>query len=289
MGRFAGVLSLLKARGGKLVWTAHNLHNHEHRLPTADRLIHRLVASKADAVIVHTESAKRILAETYPIRPDRISVIPHGNYIGVYPPPGRSREAVRRELGLEGDARLYVHLGNIRPYKNTELLIDAFQAARLSDGARLVLAGRIKGPELARSLEARIRSASRVTLDDRFVPDEELTERVEAADFIVLPYASILTSGTAVLAMSLGKPVIAPALGGLTDLLPHQPELLYPPEDGRTGLIETLQRAQMLRPDRLQQIGAESLARARTWDWRTVAERTLRVYRRVLGGGEADG
>src|SRR5262249_1289312 len=50
-----------------------------------------------------------------------------------------------------------------------------------------------------------------------------------ASDCVVLPYREILTSGAAVLALSFGKPVVAPARGALIDVITHNSGKLFSP------------------------------------------------------------
>ena len=47
----------------------------------------------------------------------------------------------------------------------------------------------------------------------RYIPDAELQVWLRAADVVVLPFRDILTSGSAILALSFGRAVVAPALG----------------------------------------------------------------------------
>lgn len=270
------VFRRLKRRGAKIVWTAHNLQNHEKRLLSVDRAMHRAVGQLADRVITHSESAKAVVIQTHGIEdPSRVVVVPHAHYIGVYPPAGRDRAEVRREYGVDDDGLLYLNFGRLRRYKNPGALIRAFCAAQLEGRAKLLLAGQPHTPDLAEELEAASRNAPNVLIDDRFIPDEEVTARFEAADVVVLSFEEILTSGSAVLAMSMGKPIIAPRLGTFSELLSHQDELLYDPGQ----LTAAIERAARTPKARLQQLGAQNLEAARAWDWPRVADETVRAYR----------
>jgi glycosyltransferase involved in cell wall biosynthesis len=55
-----------------------------------------------------------------------------------------------------------------------------------------------------------------LSLED--VPDDRLQVVLRAADVVVLPYRTILNSGTALLALSFDVPIVVPALGAMSDL-----------------------------------------------------------------------
>jgi len=92
----------------------------------------------------------------------------------------------------------------------------------------------------------------------------------------VLPYVEILSSGAAILAMSFGKPVVAPDRGSLRDHVPPVAGDLYDPSDPR-GLDRALE-ATFERTYRTERI----LAHARTLRWESLAE----AFADGLRGGE---
>ena len=59
------------------------------------------------------------------------------------------------------------------------------------------------------------------------VPDDRMQVYLRAADAVVLPYRDVLTSGSAILAMTFGQPVIAPAIGCLPESLGSEGTILY--------------------------------------------------------------
>ncbi|MCU0489694.1 MAG: hypothetical protein MUE67_12185, partial [Anaerolineales bacterium] len=84
----------------------------------------------------------------------------------------------------------------------------------------------------------------------------------------------ILTSGSAMLAISEGKPVIAPACGCLPELLGEDCAVLYPPEDP-TGLVEALKRCAQLD---LRQMGINARRRAEAISLEATITPTLEAY-----------
>ena len=140
-------------------------------------------------------------------RQREIVVVPHGSYIGAYP-EGRSRGEVRNELDLPRDSFVFLCFGELRGYKEIELLLAAFSATPLPE-ARLIVAGNAKIPSVGSAVRAAPANDSRILSMLGFVPEERVTELFHACDAAVLPRGDGGTSGSLVLALSMGLPVVA--------------------------------------------------------------------------------
>ncbi len=275
---FIGTLRLLQMAGTRLVWTAHNLHNHEGRMPWADRACHRGVARLADAVIAHSPQAKRRVIEAFDLeRPDKVHAVPHGHYLEAYP-RNVSRDEARDSLDIDADERVLLFLGRIRPYKNIPTLVQAYRRASTGESSRLVVAGNPSGDEVEHGIREAVGNREDIDLHLRFIEDDRLQYFFKAADAVVLPYRDILTSGSAVLAMSFGRAVVAPHLGTLRDVLDEKGGFPYDPNRSE-GLEEAIADVLEADANELEDMGEHNLERARQWDWTSVAERTMAAYR----------
>jgi glycosyltransferase involved in cell wall biosynthesis len=92
---------------------------------------------------------------------------------------------------------------------------------------------------------------------------------------VVLPFRDILTSGSAILALSHGRPVIAPAMGCLPGTLPADATFLYDP-DAEGALAGAMREA--VGSD-LAAMGQRARAYADTIEWAPIAEQTAALYR----------
>ncbi len=132
-------------------------------------------ARRAAVVLTVSEHSRRDIAELLDVPVSKVCVV--GNCVDARFRPPDAPETIRRAkevCGISGDYLLYV--GNFRPHKNIDGLLDAYAGldVELRDRFSLVLAGR-EDPWTA---EAR-RRADRLGLDDRVrfpghVPDEHL-------------------------------------------------------------------------------------------------------------------
>jgi glycosyltransferase involved in cell wall biosynthesis len=269
--RLLGQLAAFRSRGGRVAYTVHNLEPHEGG-GLADRWGLAGLVRLADVLHVHDEQTAVALAGRYGRRPG-VAVIPHGHYIGCYPNT-ISRAAARRQLGLPDDAFVYLSLGLLRPYKGLEELIPAFRSLE-DTSLRLALAGRPKPEGYGAVLAALAAGDPRIRLDARFVPAEATQVYFNAADLCVLPYRQITTSGAALLALSFGSAVLAPAIGAFPALLAEGRGYLYDPA-APAALARALSDAREVD----WSAGRESrLAWVSRFDWPTIGRRLLAAYR----------
>jgi glycosyltransferase involved in cell wall biosynthesis len=279
--RFARNLALARAFGYRTVFTLHDLRpSHPLRPPSVDYLGHWVSANLTDRVIVHCAVARTALRSRFGRRTG-VHVIPHPNYVGTYP-DRVSRGAARARLGLSEHERVFLFFGGLRPQKNVGALVDAFAALPAAD-ARLLIVGRpdLTPGELER-LRAQCAGDRRVRLEPVYVADDDVGVFMNAADAVVLPFSEVLTSASAILAMSFARPVVAPARGCLPELLSPDAGVLYDPHEPG-ALLAALRNC--LTAD-LTAIGRAAFERVRERTWAAAARQTLAVYASATGDRE---
>ena len=268
-------LRILHRLGVRLVWTVHNVGEHDGSAGKLEPRFNRRLISLADAVICHCTAARRLAIEAYELPESlqaRLHVVAHGNYTGWYPDT-LDREAARAELGLAGTHRVFLFIGQVRGYKGVDELLHAFRDLD-APGARLIVAGMPRGAQAQAAIEQAAAADPRVTLALESVPDDRMQVYLRAADAVVLPYRDVLSSGSAILAMTFGRPVIAPAIGCLPESLGSEGTILYDPAapDALIGALRAAMSAD------LDALGERAAAHAETLSWGPIAARTAELY-----------
>jgi len=268
---------LAKMRGAKVVWTVHNLRPHERRWPKLEPLFYKWLVTVVDGAIFLSKRTAALVREDPLLRPllhKPWVVIPHGHYRDAYPSPP-SREKAREQLGLDDGARVLLFFGQMRPYKGIEQLMEAFRCVRDPD-VRLLIAGKPSSPAYAECLRNRATEDHRIVFLPGFFAEREVPVFFAACDVVVLPYTSILNSGSVLLALSFEKPVLAARLGSL-------PEIAKGLEEGWVMLYDPPLTGEHLRKRLLTPPGSKELLERVLWElrWDRIAEGTLDFYRQV--------
>ncbi len=278
---FVGIFRLLleffiiKRKGTKLIWTVHNLFNHEKKYFWMELLFNKCFVRLCDRLIVHCDFAKDAVVKSYNL-PKRlatkIEVIPHGHFVGIYKNE-ITREEARQKLGLTEREFVFLSFGRIRAYKGISHLLDIF---RKMEGAhlRLLIAGAPSSDDVVQDITKSAESDKRIKVDARFIEEDEIQIYMNAADIVTLPYEDILTSGASYLAMSFGKPIIAPKMGCVKELLCEQGAILYDPSS-EGALLEAMNSS--LSAD-LVSMGEFNKAAVMGYDWNNIAYRLAEVY-----------
>jgi len=213
--RFRQRVDDLRGRGGRLVWTIHNVLPHECPNRAAEIQLCRFLASRADVVHVMDPDTARIVAPLYRLPEDRTVVVPHASYVGVYPDLV-SREQARRQLGLREHEIALLMLGGIRPYKGLGLLLDVFDEMSRSDPRlRLLVVGKPSNVGDSARWQERCEQHPRIIAHFRHAADADLQTWYRAADLAVLPFVSVLNSGSFHLALSFDLPLVGARDGSL--------------------------------------------------------------------------
>ena len=140
--RFCQRVIDLRRRGGRMVWTVHNVLPHELTYRDLELQLRRFLAEQADLVHVMGPQTVEATRPYYPLDPERLAVVPHSSYTGIYPQVV-SREAAREQLGVADGEIALLALGGIRPYRGLDQLLDLFDRLHVADPRlRLLVAGK---------------------------------------------------------------------------------------------------------------------------------------------------
>ena len=257
-------------KGGRLVWTIHNTVSHDTMYAEVEANLSERIAAMAHVLHFHSQASVDEVAQSFDFGRDKVRISRHGNYVGCYQDFVDGTQA-RRALGIDQKDDVMLFAGQLRRYKGVEQLIASFRRI-LADRPRalLVLAGAqsfdpLEGIEPALSEFER----SRIRVVNRFLDNSELQLFFHAADASVYPYRNILTSGSMLMALSFGAPVVIPEVGMTHDVLSGRDAGVLYDKDGGKDALEAALRIVLSRKDKgeLPQMRTDARARAQELDW----------------------
>lgn len=182
-----------------IIYTMHNRRSHYNKLAFLDNLLTKFIIFVSRYVIVHAEFQKQYVNLKYRKKLDNIIVMKHG----VYKLPCLHQLDDRSS---SNDMPVFLYFGRVSEYKNV------LEVARILVGqnCKLIILGRCNSDAMTNEILSLIQKNPRsIEWDNRDFTEEELILKSCEANFILLPQPNVFTSGSAILALSLAKPILA--------------------------------------------------------------------------------
>lgn len=206
--------------GVRTVFIVDNVIPHERR--PGDRFFTRLAFRWVDGFMVQSETVKQDLFAWFPpAHQKEVVFVPHPIY-DCYPGAELSREEACRKLNVDPSLKLLLFFGLVRHYKGLDILLKALPRViqELGETVHLLIAGEFYEAESTyQELIEKLNLKDRVTLVNRYIPNEEVGLFFRAADLLALPYRSATQSGVIQVALHFGLPVISTRVGGLPEVV----------------------------------------------------------------------
>jgi len=182
-------------------------------LPLQMRLQHALCSRAAAVGALTTHVGDRLRAQGLAGTPTRPLLLLSHPPVAFAVPPRPSSDPPE-----DGTLRL-LSFGRLLPYKGLDLLAEAL--ARL--GPQSGLAVRVVGSGPASATLDALRALPGVTVENPWVPEDEIGCLLGWSDALVLPYREASQSGVAAAALAAGRRVLATRVGGLAEQLGGAP------------------------------------------------------------------
>ena len=249
------------------------------------RLTVRRSARKAKRVLALSEYARQDIISTYKIPPNIVSAIPIGAAPHFQPVTDEKElQRVRHTYGIAGNYILSV--GSIQPRKNLGRLAQAYARLRErlpeNELPQLVIVGKRAWlyRETLREIE-QLRTGNCVIITG-YVPECDLPALYSGATCFVYPSYFEGFGLPPLEAMKCGAPVITGDRTSLPEVVGDAGLMVNPFDvDAIASAIASVITDSKLRSD----LSSRSLNRARMFDWRQTAKRTLEVYREAADNG----
>lgn len=173
-----------------IVQTVHNISPHENGTRYERRMLAGLERRTGTWIVLNPTSTA--------ISGEVVEIV-HGHY----------RDWFSEYAQPDTEPGRYLFFGLIRPYKQVVGLIDAFRELH-DPTTSLRIVGSSSDPAVEQKINDLGDSEPAISVRLEFVSDAELAQEVGRCELVVLPYKEFYNSGAALLALSLGRPVLTP-------------------------------------------------------------------------------
>lgn len=248
------------------------------------------MSALSDSIIVMTQNSADILIQTYDVRADKITVVPHGTHLVLY----ENKDFLKEKYGLSGKKVLST-FGLLGPGKSIETTLNALPAiiAKFPETVFLII-GRThptivkeEGEIYRDFLKAKILElgiADQVRFVNEFLPLAELLEYLQLTDIYLFtskdPYQAV--SGTFSYALSCGCPVISTPIPHALEVLQNNAGIVFDFED--FGQLER-EVIQLLENDEARhKLRLNGLNTSATSAWENAAIAHAKIFEKIGKG-----
>ena len=225
---FSNIIALfLKPFFGYTVISAE--HNTDLKRPWNVRFLNKFFSIFAYTIVADSNGVVDIISKTEGISKEKFTVIYNGVELGpiknAIEEYGPQREEIRREIGLNGEDKVFLNVARLSAQKNHAFMIDAFSyVVKENPNAKLVIIG--DGP-LRGDIEDQIKniglSKSVILLGER----KDIYRFYAVSDFFLLTSVREGFCISAMNGLAFGLPLISTRVAGVSEYL----------QDGKNGLF----------------------------------------------------
>jgi len=172
--------------------------------------------SKKDSVIAVGNQVKQALIVNEGIPENKIEVIYNGIDVHRFIPNPDIRDQTRRNLGIQADETVVIHVARLDPLKDHLSAIKAFELLKETPGIKLLIVG--EGPE-RNNIQAEISKLGLQTRVSMLGLRDDIPDLLNAADACLLTSRSEGIPLTLAEAMATQLPVVATNVGGVPEIV----------------------------------------------------------------------
>ena len=269
-------LNYAKQNGFKIIYTAHNICSHDSENAEDEKRYREQILSLVDHSLAHGELAKQRLISEFDVAAGSIEIVPHGTYGDFYGEKIVKTHA-KEKFGIPAQSTVFLFFGNIKGYKGIFNLLTRFHNLREKrNDVYLIIAGRVLDQELMPELTRQTMDAN-ILFRPGFVQNDEVIDYFSCADLCVLPYEQVLTSGAAMLSITLRCPVLAPSIGILPEVITPEIGLMF------NSFDEMQNQMEMVADGEINLSSDEQFDKAlEKYDWKNLAKKISFLHKNTI-------
>lgn len=238
-------------------------------------------------VIVNSDYMKNEVMHVFNLPQDKINVI----FNGVDPDKFKNYErdySFRRNYASDNE-KIVFFVGRLVNEKGVQVLIDAIpKIIAYFNNVKFVIAG--KGPQFdyLNEMAARLNVAHKVYFTG-YISDNDLSRLYKCADVAVFPSLYEPFGIVALEGIVAGVPIVVSDTGGLGEIVNHGIDGMKAYTGNSNSLADSILEI-LFNPGKAEEMKRKALDKVhRVYNWNTISEQTMEVYRKVVCESNAIG
>lgn len=258
INNYINILKIYKLFGVKILWTLHNLLDHDinDMQKQLNIYAHKKIAEIINKIYVFSKHSIEMLCKQINCDiSNKCIVLEHPLYDDIL----NCISKIPPELNIKYlyGKTVLLHVGMLRPYKGIVNLLKSFSLSSVNN-LYLIIAGEIIDNNIIMTFEnlpTNIRN--KIVIIKRRISDAEIKGLMEIADVMVNPYNKILTSGSFYLNTTFKKPTIAPNIGFFPEIINDNVNgFLF--DSNKNNLVDIIKKVSTLDKSYLANIGEKN-------------------------------
>jgi len=262
-----------------VVYTVHDLYPYDSHKTIFLKALLKRIYRIPQALIVHSQSTTNGLLHDFRNKLAPIYQINRGNFDHLL----FLDHKLSNHSGVKNAIPPVLFFGNIRENKGLDILLIAMaKVVKTIPLAKLLIVG-IPRVDMTpyKELVRRLALSSSAEFRLGYVEEAGLPAIFQEASVVVLPYRVIDQSGVAITACTIGKAIVATAIGGMKEMVQEGGNGILVPPDDEDALADAIVR--ILESTTLRKKFEENPRRYSETElgWDSIARQTIGVYRLV--------
>jgi glycosyltransferase involved in cell wall biosynthesis len=238
-------------------------------VPIRKRMLDSEIDS-SDGIVALTEHTRKLVTEINGFPSERVWVMP----LGVFP-YAESDDLARPQAGRPLQLLFF---GRLLPYKGLDLLLDAYRIMK-RQGKNVAL--RIAGPGDIEQYRSQLADLQDVTIDNRWIPEEDVGTVFQNIDIVVAPYRGASQSGVLATSGAAGIPAVVTPVGGLAEQVLHEETGIVAANTTPAAIAEALSRLVDDEPLRLRCAEGAKKHATEVLAWSAIAAQFSAVLQKI--------
>lgn len=238
------------------------------------KIMLKIATKKAKTIITVSENTKKDILKYFKVDENKIKVIYSGVKENLKQKPKEQLKYLYEKFNIPKDKKILMYVGNLKPHKNLEKLLQAFSKMQSRDETTLLLVGKaFENYNILEQKEEELKIKDKV-IHTGIIEERELCDLYNLADLFVFPSLYEGFGFPVIEAMACGTKVVSsntsslPEVGG--DVIPY-----FNPEDV-DEMAEVIEKE--LKRDETEEEKQRRIEWAKRFEWKKTIEETKKAF-----------